>query len=293
MNTCAANKLALGTVQFGLNYGIANTRGQVSPEEVREILNMARNAGVDTLDTAIAYGNSEDVLGREDISGFRVITKLPEIPLQVDIHGWIWQQVQDSLQRLRQTSVYGLLLHRPGQLLDGRGTEILAVLNDLKTSGLVKKTGISIYAPAELDSLNSVLVPDIVQSPFNVLDQRLKTSGWLEKLKKQGSEIHVRSVFLQGLLLFSQGARPARFSHWQPTWEAWHQWLDQYHLNPLHACLRFAIDTPGIDRIVVGCDSQAQWREILQAESATGLPAIPDFSVDDDRILNPALWNSL
>ena len=111
--------LALGTVQFGLPYGVANISGQVSPKEIQLILATAKESGIDTIDTAIAYGDSEKSLGEVGVDGWNIVTKIPEIPLldsNLDIRKWLRHNIKESLGRLNVTSIYGVLLHRPDQL---------------------------------------------------------------------------------------------------------------------------------------------------------------------------------
>jgi len=195
-------KLGIGTVQFGLNYGVANRQGQVSQDEAKAILGHAWASGMDTLDTAIAYGDSEQRLGEIGIRDWRVVSKLPSIPDGCsDISQWVTDSVNESLQRLKVKCLYGLLLHQPKQLLGQAGGRLYSVLQQLKRDGRIEKIGISIYDPEELDAVCSHYHLDMVQAPFNIFDRRLIDSGWLARLAEQDTELHVRSVFLQGLLL--------------------------------------------------------------------------------------------
>ena len=147
-------KLALGTVQFGLNYGVANTDGRVSTEMAESILRSAQLSGMDTLDTAIAYGDSESVLGGLGVQSWKVVSKLPALPEGCsDVTHWVKSQMQESLRRLGLQRMDGLLLHRPGQLLEAVGPDLYAALQSLKAEGLVAKVGVSVYGPAELDDL--------------------------------------------------------------------------------------------------------------------------------------------
>ena len=203
--------LALGTVQFGLQYGVANQRGKVAAQEVRAILEFARRAGLDMLDTAVAYGESEALLGQIGVSDWQVISKLPAVPVGCgDVERWVRDSVADSLARLNVARLYGLLLHRPGQLLDSIGGQLYAALRRLTVDGVVGKIGVSIYDPGELDRLCDHFAFDLVQAPFNILDSRLVQTGWLSRLRRGGTELHVRSVFLQGLLLMRPTDRPLK-----------------------------------------------------------------------------------
>jgi len=287
-------KLALGTVQFGLNYGVANTSGQVSSEVAEAILQHAQQTGIDTLDTAIAYGESESVLGHIGVKAWKVVTKLPAVPEGcADVSQWVKAQAQGSLKRLGFNSLHGLLLHRPSQLLEGIGVELYAALQSLKAQGLVGKVGVSVYGPAELDALCGQYTFDLVQAPLNILDRSLVNSGWAQRLKDDDVEVHTRSAFLQGLLLMPKEKRQAKFGRWKDIWSVWDQWLAETGLSPLQACLRFANALDCIDRVVIGVDNVTQLEEIIGAAVGV-LPSLPQFkTLQDNRLVNPATWNQL
>jgi hypothetical protein len=287
-------RLALGTVQFGLDYGIANQRGQVCQDEVKLILGHAKAHGISTLDTAINYGNSEQRLGEIGMTGWQVISKLPALPDHcLNVEAWVCGEVQSSLERLRITSMRGLLLHRPEQLLGKHGEKIHQALLTLKQQGLVEKIGVSIYDPAELDSLTQCFQLDIVQAPFNIFDRRLITSGWLDRLTKMNIELHTRSVFLQGLLLMPNTKRPDKFNRWQPHWQKWEQWLAETGLTPLQACLRDALAQTSIARVIVGVDSLLQLKEILLAAEGTAPEPPEALHSNDIDLIDPSRWRNL
>lgn len=284
-------RLALGTVQFGLRYGVANSTGQVGSAEAGRILEDARRTGVDTLDTAIAYGESEAVLGTAGVAGWNIVTKLPALPQDcADPAGWARAQVEASLARLGVPAVQAVLLHRPDQLLGPQGAALRGALQALKHAGLARQTGISVYSPADLEAIVPGFRPDLVQIPFNIIDGRWASTGWLDRLAASGVEIHARSVFLQGLLLMPGSRRPAWFSRWQPLWDAWETWLAASNATPLQACLRHALAVPAISRVVVGADSLAQWREIVVAAEGEPFVPPPAIAMEDPSLLNPAAW---
>ena len=286
-------KLALGTVQFGLPYGIANQQGQVSVEEVGQILERAREAGVDTLDTAIAYGESERVLGEFDLSSFKVVTKLSAIPDACgDVSGWVERQLAESLARLGLQRVDAVLLHRPAQLLEPQGDALYAALLGLREQGQAGRIGASVYDGEELERLCQRFALDLVQAPYNIIDHRLDESGWLQRLSQQGTALHVRSVFLQGLLLMNREQRPASFERWQSLWQCWDGWLEEHQLSPLQATLRYALNQSLIERVVVGVDSAQQWQQILQAAAGNCPPVPAELGTTDPALLNPALWKT-
>lgn len=287
------DRLALGTAQFGFHYGIANAHGQVAPELVSTVLRDARASGMDMIDTASVYGESEQRLGEAGVGGWRVVTKLPSVPCDCpDLAAWMAGAVGCSLKRLGIQSLYGLLLHRPMQLLETEGKKIHDALVELKRTGLVEKIGYSIYDPEELDALVLRFPADLVQAPFNILDRRMANTGWMRRLNELGVELHVRSVFLQGLLLMNPAERARRFARWQPLWTRLDDWLRGAECGPLEACIGHALSFPGIHRIVVGIDHPFHLREIILA-AAVSVPLVPeDISSDDPDLLNPARWGT-
>jgi aryl-alcohol dehydrogenase-like predicted oxidoreductase len=287
-------KLALGTVQFGLDYGVANIGGRVNKDEVRAILAAAAQNGINTLDTAIAYGDSESVLGSFGVGHWQVVTKLPSVPEGCgDVVSWMALEIQQSMARLNVSQLRGVLLHRPGQLLENKGQELYRALQSTKENGLVQKIGVSVYEPAELDQLFDRFELDLVQAPLNILDRRLVDSGWAKQLKNAGVELHTRSAFLQGLLLMPAGDRPRKFNQWSDIWSVWDKWLDKHSLSPLQACLHYLNGVLEVDRVVVGVDSVRQLNQIIGASGGV-LADLPKWnSFQDLRVLNPSSWTHL
>jgi aryl-alcohol dehydrogenase-like predicted oxidoreductase len=284
-------RLALGTAQFGLPYGIANQEGQVTRPAAKAMLQLAAANGIDMLDTAIAYGESETCLGEVGTQDFKLVTKLPAVPNGCpDVSSWVQEQVGASLSRLGVSAVYGLLLHRPGQLLGTDGKTLYQTLQGLKETRQVQKVGISVYAPSELEALTPRYHFDLVQAPFNLVDRRLCTTGWLQRLKNEGVEIHTRSTFLQGLLLMPQAAIPVKFASWSDLWSKWHGWLARHNVSAVQACLAFPLSFPGIDRLVVGADSVSQLDQIISAVVNVAPDDLPDLQCDAENLINPACW---
>ena len=287
-------RLALGTVQFGLPYGVANKSGQVSRAEAKLMARLVSENGIDTLDTAMAYGESEKYLGEIGVENFKVVTKLPGMPNRcLDINNWIHEQVSSSLVRLGVGQVYGLLLHKSEDLLGPNGRELYRALDSLKEKGLVKKIGISIYSPNELEALKNDFSFDLVQAPFNLIDQRLLHSGWMQKLKDNGVEIHTRSVFLQGLLLMKEIDIPLKFLPWKHLWKKWHKWLTENNVSALQGSLVFPLSFPEIARVVVGADSHLHLKEIIKATRNLLNIDLPNLLSADENLINPVNWSKL
>ena len=163
----------------------------------------------------------------------------------------------------------------------------------MQTKGYTKRIGVSIYAPAELNDILALGVFDLVQAPLNILDRRLVDSGWAQRLRERGVELHVRSVFLQGLLLMHDMQRPAKFNRWSGIWDEWACWLEGSGLSPVQACLRYVLSIREVDRLVVGVDNLAHLQDILSA-TAGALPDLPRWpTVPEVELINPAYWNQL
>ncbi len=286
-------KLALGTVQFGLPYGVANATGQLSPTDAAQTIAIARGAGIRMLDTAAAYGDAEARLGELGVGGFDVVTKLPAVPADVaDVAAWTEATVRRSLALLRQPSVYAVLLHRADDAQGARGQVIGAVLRRLQAVGIVGRIGVSVYDPGELAALAGVFPLEVVQAPFNVFDQRITRSGWAARLREAGGELHVRSVFLQGVLLQLPVSRHAGFGQWAASFGAYDGWLARSGGDAVAACLAHALTEPAIDRVVVGVDGPSHLTDIVRAASRR--PALADaasIATDDVRLLHPFRWS--
>ena len=291
----SSSKLVLGTVQFGLSYGIANQMGKTNFAEAKRILEFASQHKISCLDTAIAYGNSEQVIGKIGVSKFNIVSKLPPLPLDVvDIESWVIQHVQDSLRRLNVKSLYGLLLHRSENLLGSRGKNLADALEKVRLSGLANKIGVSIYDPAELNYSVDHLPIDIIQAPLNVVDRRLETSGWLSKLHQAGVEVHARSAFLQGLLLMPRNNIPPKFKAWGLLWDNWSAKLKEAKVSAASVCLSYPLSLPEVQCVVVGVDNVDQLEEIIAA-SQVPFP-LHDFSfmtLEDQMLIDPSNWSSL
>lgn len=290
----AAERLALGTAQFGMAYGVANRTGKVAPHEVSLILSEARAARMDTMDTAIAYGDSEQVLGGAGVVDWRLVSKVPRLPVDPgDVEEWVRTAVIGSLLRLRVTRLAGLLLHRPEDLLEAHGTDLWEALLRVREEGLVERIGYSIYSPCILEQLWHDHRPQLVQAPFNVFDRRLQESGWLARLHGAGVEVHARSVFLQGLLLMQPAARPPWFDRWREAFARWHEWLLARDVGALSGALHTVLAVPQLDRVVVGVNSATQLREIIATAETEALAAPAEFAVADEELIEPSRWSTL
>ena len=284
-------RLALGTAQFGFNYGISNNTGLTCKGEVRKIIGLARESGLDTLDTASAYGISEQVLGEIGVSNWNIVTKVPSFKNRSEGgRRWVLDHLRSSLVKLQVEQVKGLLLHDASDLLGSEGHHIKAALIEAKAEGFVEKIGYSIYAPGQLDRMLEVMTPDLIQAPLNILDQRLVTTGWLGNLVQAGIEVHTRSVFLQGLLLMSPERRPARFNQWSKLWEIWDKLAKDYGDSRLELCLGFVRQHTDVSQVVVGIDNMQHLNDLLHAWKEDLLVDCAALSCNNPLLIEPVNW---
>lgn len=284
-------KIALGTVQFGLAYGVANELGKVPVDEARSIIKFSSSSGISMVDTAISYGVSESVLGSIGIQGWDVVTKIPALPSGIkNIELWLFEQVQGSLERLGVEQLYGILLHNPSDILGVYGEEYICALKKIQKSGIVKFLGYSIYSPDILCELTHKFWPEIVQAPFNVFDQRLKNSGWLDRLFDGGVRVHVRSIFLQGLLISSNTMVPKYFAPWSILLHKWRNYSNEINATSLEIALNFVLKEYKIDRVLVGVDGLQQVKEIVAAYEKIQIPVLDHFACNDVNLIEPNRW---
>ena len=290
------NKLGLGTVQFGLDYGVSTSEGRVPSNEVTSILNYASDKRIEMLDTAPSYGESEKVLGSNLVNNFKIVTKTQNIAApkvsssDVKLIDKIFMK---SLKNLNINCAYGLLVHDVRDLLKFGSEKLYGLLTVLKKEQKIRKLGVSIYDKGQLESILDLYDIDLVQLPLNILDRRLIDSDILTRLKNRGVEIHVRSVFLQGLLLMPKNQIPDKFVRWKQTWNIWHEWLADNEISALEASLRYAVAFPEVSKVLVGVESLNQLKEISRALDGA-LPDLPEnLQIDDIDLLNPTNWSNL
>lgn len=277
------NKVAIGSVQFGLDYGISNHLGKSSRNEVKKILDFSANSQITLIDTAQSYGNSEDILGDLHGGRFDIVTKLNLTALTNQNAKDILKQ---SLKRLRMKSIYGILYHNAESAL--QAPKLNKELGVLKEAGIVKKTGYSVYTPNELERLISKYgLPDIIQIPFNHLDRRFENLSI--DLKASGVEIHSRSTFLQGLYFMN----PNDLSHHFNQVKAYLNLIrEKMRDDNLIAgfLLNFVLSKPFIDKVIIGVNNVTQLKSNLNSLNknfSNDMIEAPDVL---DHILIPSLW---
>jgi aryl-alcohol dehydrogenase-like predicted oxidoreductase len=291
------SRIGLGTVQFGMDYGISNREGRPSESEVAAILARAVEAGVGYLDTAASYADAELLIGRflPFGHGLRIITKLPPIAEdEITAHHGeaMLAALAASLERLRSPRVHGVLIHQARDLAKPGWQHLVNAMREAKARGWMSCVGVSVYDENDLALVESRFTPDIVQLPFNALDQRLSASGWLARLHASGTEVHARSLFLQGLLLMDPATVPGFFAPMKGALVRLHAAWAAEKRTPLSGCLRCVLDNADIDAAIVGVN---RLHELNEIEAAVAGPAgeYREFELPaaiDPTYLDPRRW---
>ncbi|MDP3187542.1 aldo/keto reductase [Limnobacter sp.] len=286
-------KIGLGSVQWGLPYGVSNKSGQTSDIEISSILNSARRHGVNVIDTACLYGASEKNLGKQDLSAFQIVSKTPFCTSITDAksaHNFLNSAIRQSLTKLQVSKLYGYMVHRVDDLLGPQGPQIVKALLQLKEKGLVDKIGVSVYKKEHLDSITAFFTPDLIQVPINVLDQRLIKNGALKKMKDIGVEVHARSIYLQGLLLMPLSQVPEYFGPVMPLLKHWHHRLKEQNLSPAQAAISFVCNMTEIDKVIVGVETTQQFEDAVRFSQHSTLFDASGLDCDDPAFIDPSIW---
>ena len=279
------SKISLGTVQFGLEYGINNTNGQTTRDEVVKILKRCKEVGIKHIDTAAAYGSAENVLGEviqsEGLSNsFQITTKYKS-----DGNNNLSLSTLESLHRLRVDSLHCQMFH---SYQDFKNTE------DFIKPDSVNKIGVSVYKSEEL--LDAIKDPKIcvVQCPFNLLDNHSVRGESLEKAKEMGVEIQVRSAFLQGLFFKDRNHLPLELINLKDPLEKLDRICFENEISMSELALGYCLSKDYIDKVVIGVDSLEQLNLNIEAIK-TPLPKsiieeIDKITVINQKLLNPTNW---
>ncbi len=287
------NKLILGTVQFGLDYGINNSKGKPSINSIKEILDFAYLNRISMLDTAEIYGDSQEKIGsyiKESGNKFEVVTKFS--PKRKDLPENIKTRVYNNLNILNIDYLYAYMFHSFDDFKEYY-PKFEKDLEELKKEKIIKKIGVSLHSNEEIEEVIKYATIDIIQLPFNLLDNQNQRGYILDKAKKKGIEIHTRSVFLQGLFFKKNNSLN---NYFKPLFKDLIKLKDicneNYMMNDL--ALNYAYNQPYIDKVLIGVDSAEQLKSniisISKGVSKKIIDKISEIKIINKSILNPANW---
>ena len=277
-------KIALGTAQFGLDYGISNDAGKVDFDTVNRILKFASENDIDTIDTAAAYGDAESVLGnaKGGTNNFNIITKISSGTYSDEIK----LNLIGSLKRLKRSTVYGVLLHDVKDLSKKSIDQLVASRNE----GQVKKIGVSIYNHHDVAEVLKYDSIDLVQLPIHLFDQHFFRKGILDRLKEKNIEIHARSVFCQGLYFLDEDKLPDYFLPVKKSLKLLKSECKNVHYSLLDVLLGYVNSLPQIDKIVIGVTSDLELSDICRAIRKTINFDYTNYDQNLSDLMNPRNW---
>lgn len=279
------NKLILGTVQFGLDYGINNPSGKIEEEEIVKILSLCEDSGINKLDTSYAYGESETVLGKTANHNFSIISKYPRTKENVEI------VFADTLIRLKRDKIYGYLVHNFDFYLER--PSIWEDMIKLKEKQFIEKIGFSLYKVEELEYLlDKDILFDLIQFPYNIFDKSFEP--YLKLLHQRNVEIHVRSVFLQGLFFKKPDELSGKLKTFSPYIKELKTFCDVKEIEIEELALNNIIHNPYIDGVLIGVDNVLQLKRnilsIWKEESAEICSFVNSIFIKEKELLNPVNW---
>ena len=250
-------KLALGTVQFGIDYGINNKNGIPSDIDISKIFDLSIQNNIKYLDTSISYGNSEERISKLANNKFNIITKSNNVKSSEELT----LSILSSLSTLETESVYGFLFHNADNLISNH--DLWGTLVKFKNEKKINKIGYSIYDTNQIAYLlDKGFIPDIVQLPYSLLDRKFEK--YFMKLKKLGTEIHVRSVFLQGLYFMNNKKLPEKLLPLRKYLDNIDCICRKFNVSIGELALNFVNENKFIDKIIMGVDSSTQLNQNIQ-----------------------------
>lgn len=287
------SKLILGTAQFGLAYGISNSKGKPTEETIGKVLDTAHKNGVRILDTAEAYGDAQQRIGKYHASSpfqFEIITKFSASVSHLP--NSIIERVEKNLQLLNVSSLYCYMFHSYSDF-ERYYNVFEKSLKELKEQGKIQKIGVSVYTNEEFEKVLDVGGISVIQLPFNILDNISKRGELIALAQKRGVEVHTRSVFLQGLFFLNPAEFTGNISELFPYVKKL-QDLCNGELAMNELALNYVIKQDDIDYVLLGVDSVEHLEQNLRALELK-IPGdvyefVDNINVKDDRMLNPSNW---
>jgi aryl-alcohol dehydrogenase-like predicted oxidoreductase len=283
-------KLVIGSAQLGMNYGLFNNR-KINHKEFKKIEKLVLKSKINFIDTAIGYGDSESIIGSSKLKNLHIITKI-KLPSKknIQVRDWTLKEISESLYKLKVKKIYGVLIHDYKDLLGKYGKDYLLSLQELKKKKIIKKIGISIYDSHEIKKIWKFWKPDLIQVPFNPLDNRILDSGWVDVFRKFKVKIFARSVFLQGLLINEDNSYIIN-KNYLILLNNFKNWCYKNNISLLQGCVHFVKQFKKIDYLVVGFNNYNQLKEIIDVFNKKQIIIPKKFSTNKKNLIDPRKWN--
>ena len=279
------SKVILGVTQFGLNYGILNQHNSNKKKKLKQILNFSKKKGINSIYSSKYYGNANKFLATENLNYFKLYIKFKSQDL---LKKNFLEDFEKMKKKLKKNNLI-LMLDRFENLKNRERLKIYNILLDLKKDKKINRFGYSIYSFKNLKKICHEFKPNILQCPYNVIDRRLEEKKLLQFLKINKIEIHVRSIFLQGLLILHYSKHPRKFLNWKKIFKKFDDQIQHYKISNLDWCLNFIEKNKYINKILLGVDNIDQLREICSFKNNEKIK-FPKMYVKDEKLINPSKW---
>ena len=279
------NKIIIGVTQFGMNYGILNLDSTNKKKKLKQILNFSKKKGVKSLYTSKYYGDANKLLAKENLNYFKIYLKFKSQDLLKKNFSKELEKIKSELKK----NDLILMLDGFENLKDRERVKIYNIILDLKKDKKIIRFGYSIYSFKNLKKICYKFRPNILQCPYNVIDRRLEKKKLLQFLKINKIEIHVRSIFLQGLLILHYSKISKKFLKWKKIFKKFNDKIQYYKISNLDGCLNFIEKNKFIDKILLGVDNIDQLKEIFSFRYNVKIK-FPKIYVKDERLINPSKW---
>lgn len=287
-------KIIIGSANFNQNYSLRNNK--IDFGEIKKLFKIAKKNKILSVDTSSNYKNAEKIIGKFKFKNQKIITKIGKIPTKLKtrkkIEKFLTFKVLDSIKNLKVKTLDCILLQNSEILLSEKGEIIFKVLSELKKKKKIRKLGISIYEFKNLKKILNKFKIDVVQAPLSIVDKRLIETGWLKKLVKLKIEVHVRSIFLQGILLLRNDKLPKKLNFLKKYWSKWDLWQKKNKISALEACFIFIKQTKGIKGIVIGFNDSKHLQQILNIKKKK-MKKFPNFKIKNRCLIDPVKWLDL
>ena len=279
-------KIVIGLAQFGLPYGVANKLKHDRKKQFSKVINFAQKKNIKFLHTSKYYGNANDLIQKKKINSFTIYLKYkPEDILNIkNIDSFNLKKIFDSKSII-------LMLDGFENLNNDMASKVYQLISYLKKKNFIKKFGYSVYSFKNLKKICKIFRPDIVQFPYNILDRRLEKNNLISYLKTKKIEIHVRSIFLQGVLLQKISELPKYFLKWKKILNKFNNQMNKCNVSNLEGCINFVLRNKYIDKVLIGVDHVDQLKQILEVKKNKKI-IFPQFVIKNQELINPSKWKN-
>ena len=278
-------KIIIGVTQFGMPYGIMNKSNENRKKKLKEILKYARKKKIKFLYTSKYYGDSNKILNSENLNYFNIFTKFKSEDLLDEKFVLEFNKIKKNFKKKNLI----LILDGFEKLNFKKASKVYEILLNLKSKNSINKLGYSIYFFKNLKKICKNFKPNILQCPYSIIDRRIEHKKLPQYLKFNNIELHVRSIFLQGLLTNDPSRLPKKFLKWKKNFLIFKTSMSQQKITNLNGCLNFVQNNKYIKKILIGIDNLDQLKEIINIKSNKKIK-FPNIFVRNKKLIDPSEW---